>query len=102
MDDFGVDDATLGQATEVMRTAEGLDSRRDATRKMKQALILSRAKILSKYNWLTGGMQVIVYVPAEVCDALAEAPDLAPLDTDMRELLVAWVDVGLLRLERIT
>jgi len=102
VDDFGVDDSALDQATEVMRTAEGPDSRRDAARNLKRALIPARVKLLTQFNGLPEGIKFLVDLRAEVRDALAEAPDLAPLDTDMRELLGAWFDVGLLRLERIT
>ena len=102
VDDFGVDDAALDQAVEDMRTADGLDLRRDAARRLKQALIPARVKLLTQFNGLPEGIKFLVDLRAEVRDALAEAPDLAPLDTDMRELLGAWFDVGLLRLERIT
>ncbi len=48
------------------------------------------------------GVKFLVDLRAELLPMAKQSPELADLDADLRELLAAWFDVGLLELRRIT
>lgn len=61
-----------------------------------------RMLLLKRFNLLDHGLRFLVDLRADLLDALAAAPDLAPLEDDLQALLSAWFDVGLLEMRQLT
>lgn len=62
----------------------------------------ARVEILKRLNSLPDGFEFLVDLRADLISLLDERPELARLDHDLRGLLDAWFDVGLLTFDRIT
>lgn len=102
VEEFGTDVVARDAAIDALAHAASDEERRRAEDELRRCLVPRRVTLLMQFNGLPEGIKFLVDLRAEVRDALREHPDLAPLDRDMRDLLAAWFDVGLLRLERIT
>jgi malonyl-CoA decarboxylase len=69
---------------------------------LKRALETPRARLLQQFSALPEGVKFLVDRRAELLDWSHDAPELAGLESDLKDLLIAWFDLGFLELRRIT
>jgi len=101
-EEFGPDRAVVALAVESLQKAEGEEERRRAERRLREALVPSWRRLLTRFNALPEGVKFLVDLRAELLPMAKTSPELADLDADMRDLLAAWFDIGLLELRQIT
>ncbi len=101
-EEFGLDRAQVALAVEALQKADGEESRRRAERRLREALVPSWRRLLTRFNALPEGVKFLVDLRAELLPMSKTSPELADLDADLRDLLAAWFDVGLLELRQIT
>jgi len=100
--DFATDPAEVDRAMTGVQAAATPEERQAAEQALRQALEAPRLKLLTQFNALPEGVKFLVDLRAEMMTMMRTDPLLAPLENDLRTLLVAWFDVGFLELVRIT
>lgn len=100
--DFAVDEAALETAIETYRHAEDPAEKLAAERRLRQASVPSRVKLLTQFNALPEGVKFLVDLRADLLELPDRSPALDGLDADLRDLLASWFDTGFLDLARIT
>jgi len=73
-----------------------------AERGLRQALDSPRGRLLAQFTALADGVKFLIDRRSELMAWSKEDPHFAALAEDLRELFVAWFDLGFLELERIT
>ena len=101
-EEFGPDRDQVSVAVAALQKAEAEEDRRRAERRLREALVPHWRRLLTRFNALPEGVKFLVDMRAELLPMAKKSPELADLDADLRELLAAWFDVGLLELRRIT
>jgi malonyl-CoA decarboxylase len=99
-DNYSVDEARLTQAIESWLAAES-GQRVVLEAELRNALEPPRMKLLTQFNELPQGVKFLVDMRAELLRLRREHPKLVPLEADLKRLLSAWFDVGLLQMEEI-
>lgn len=69
---------------------------------LREALEPPRLKILRQFNALPQGIKFLVDMRADLLRLKNEDADLNALEADLRRLLAAWFDIGLLDMQEIT
>lgn len=101
--DFGPEPALVDNAMARMAAASGDPVAREAAwRRMRAALEAPRRRLLTQFNALPDGVKFLVDMRAEILGLIRFDPGLAPLEADLKALLVSWFDVGFLELRRLT
>lgn len=100
--EFAVNQATLDQAIERYQQADDPDAKSLAERRLRQATVPSRVKLLTQFNALPEGVKFLVDLRADLLSLPDKTPELRGLDDDLRELLASWFDTGFLNLYQIT
>lgn len=99
-DGFGLDEEAAKAAAQRFAAGE-IDA---AT--LREALAPPRVRLLTQFTALPQGVKVLVDLRAAILGLLdqkdPESAVLKGLDADLKALLTAWFDVGLLELQRIT
>lgn len=101
-EEFGPDRAQVAAAVEALQQVGDEEGRRRAERQLREALVPHWRRLLTRFNALPEGVKFLVDLRAELLPMARSSPELADLDADLRDLLAAWFDVGLLELRRIT
>lgn len=78
------------------------EERRAAEMRLLEALRPPYIDLLKQFNGLPEGVKFLVDLRSELLGWAKNEPDLAFLEIDLKRLLAAWFDVGLLSLSRIT
>jgi len=101
--DYDVDEAAVAKASAALAAAKRPEERQAARRRLRQALVPQRVRLLTQFNILPQGVKFLVDMRADI-RAFRQADDsnLGMLDDDLRELLTSWFDIGFLDLARIT
>lgn len=103
--DFDIDRPAAARAAQAALAAwDGADDnkRRTAEAALKTCLEAPRARLLQQFTAMPEGVKFLVDRRAELVDWAREDPALAALEVDLKDLLVAWFDLGFLELQRIT
>ncbi len=99
---FAVEEAALDTAIEDCRQAESPEAKLAAVRRLHQATLPPYVKLLTQFNALPEGIKFLINLRADLLALEDRAPALEGLDSDLRELLASWFDIGFLDLQRIT
>ena len=99
---FDVDRAAVDAALAAVAAAPGVAERAAAERKLRAALVPPRVRLLRAFNSLPSGVKFLVEMRADLLDIVKAAPELQPLEADLKELLAAWFDIGFLEMRRIS
>ncbi|MCH8997517.1 MAG: malonyl-CoA decarboxylase [Proteobacteria bacterium] len=99
---FAVDETALDAAIDDYRRAETPQAKLAAERRLRQATLPPRVKLLTQFNALPEGVKFLVDLRADLLALPDRGPALDGLDADLRELLASWFDTGFLDLARIT
>ncbi len=100
--EFGLDETALEAAIDHYRRAETPRIKVAAERRLRQATLPRRVKLLTQFNALPEGIKFLVDLRADLLALEDRSPALDGLDADLRELLASWFDTGFLDLARIT
>jgi malonyl-CoA decarboxylase len=68
---------------------------------LSKAVEAPRRKLFRRLNMVPDGIGRLVKLRSDLLNVLGERPHLRPLDTDLRNLLIAWFNRGFLVMERI-
>lgn len=99
---YDIDHAVVQRkAAELAKLGAGEDRRR-AENELRKALTASRTILFKQFTALPNGFKFLVDMRSEVLGMLKENPDLAAVESDLKYVLSAWFDVGLLDMEEIT
>ncbi len=101
-EEFGTDSDAVDDAIAAVQAARNPGERLRAEQKLRQSLEAGRVKILSHFNSLPEGVKFLVDLRAELMAHARKDPALAVLESDLRDLLASWFDIGFLELQRIT
>jgi malonyl-CoA decarboxylase len=102
-EEFGPDREEVSAAVQALQESDHDEElRRRAERRLREALVPRWRHLLTRFNALPEGVKFLVDLRAELLPMAKQSPELSDLDADLRELLAAWFDVGLLELRRIT
>ena len=100
--EFGVDQGALDGAIADLRGANNGTSRAEAEYGLRHALQPARFRLFRQFNGLCHGVKFLVDLRADLMRLARTDPNLRPLDSELRDLLASWFDVGFLELRRIT
>lgn len=100
--EFATDHGAVDVAIDKLKGAEDEAARRKADRMLRDALVPRWRTLLRRFTALPEGVKFLVDLRAELMPFARETPELGDLDADLKDLLSAWFDVGLLELRQIT
>jgi malonyl-CoA decarboxylase len=99
--EFDIDRGTVDILAQRILTTER-DERPPIEKALRDALEPPRVKLLTQFNGLPEGVKFLVDLRAELMALARDNPVLAGLESDLKNLLASWFDVGFLELRRIT
>jgi malonyl-CoA decarboxylase len=99
-DDFGVDREAVDQAIADVQAAVG-EGRHAAEARLRQALEPRWRALLRRFTTLPEGVKFLVDLRAEMLSMAREDAAIKALSDDLRTMLSAWFDIGLLDLRQI-
>ncbi len=99
--EFGPPKQEVDEAVAAYQEARDETERRAAQDRLRRALTAPRIELLTQFNALPQGVKFLVDMRAEVLEFLKEAPELEPLERDLKGLLRSWFDVGFLEMQAI-
>ena len=98
---FDSDPAAAERAHSAVQAASEPGERAMAQVALRQALEPPRVRLLTQFTTIPDGMKFLVDLRATLLALKGGDPWLAALETDLRQLLASWFDVGFLELQRI-
>jgi malonyl-CoA decarboxylase len=100
--DFDVDRDKAVSAAQSFVAAVDEMQRREAAGNLRAALEAPRVKLLTQFNALLDGIKFLVDLRADIIRWAKKDPSLLALESDLKNLLSGWFDIGFLELQRIT
>lgn len=97
---FGVEESSVEKAIDHWHKSD-TSQKTTAAQALRKALEPSRIALLKQFNGVPSGVKFLVDMRDELLNFCKDYPALKPLETDLRDLLATWFDVGLLQLEEI-
>ena len=98
---FATDHATVDAAVTAFVEAPDDAARIRAEAELRRALVAPRIYLLRQFSSLPNGVKFLVDLRADLLRLGKDDPALAALEAELKDLLAAWFDVGLLELVRI-
>jgi len=98
---FAPDREAVDAAVAALAEAADHGDRTRAEARLRRALIAPRVYLLRQFSSLPNGVKFLVDLRADLLRLGKDDPELAALEAELKELLAAWFDVGLLELVRI-
>jgi malonyl-CoA decarboxylase len=94
---FGPDPKTIGDAADAYRANPEFAT----LSALSKAVEAPRRKLLRRLNMAPGGTSRLVNLRGDLLGLLDTHPELKPLESDLRHLLIAWFNRGFLVMARI-
>ena len=98
---FGVENAKVDEAFNLLKHASGEEELEANQRTLRRALEPSRVALLRKFSTLQSGPRFLVELRNELLELKKAHPELRFLERDLKDLLIAWFDIGFLDLRSI-
>ena len=98
---FDSDPAAVANAYENLQSAADDQARSRAQMDLRRALEPPRLRLLTQFTTIPDGIKFLVDLRAFLLAETRRAPDLVPLESDLRTLLANWFDLGFHELRRI-
>lgn len=95
--DFSADPDAVIRAMDAYRREPGFEQLRTVAKVVEAP----RQKLFQRLNMAPGGTSRLVKMRGHLLQVLEERPELRPLDSDLRQLFIAWFNRGFLVLDRI-
>ena len=99
-DDYGLDEAAVNKAAKALSESTGA-TRAKAEQVLRDALVSPRTRLLRQFNALPDGFKFLVDMRGELLDLLKDHPKLSGVENDLKDVLTAWFDIGLLDMAEI-
>ena len=100
--DFDIDRQVLQEKIKNLEVAKSQKEAIDAEIGLKKALSPPRIILLKQFSSLPNGLKLLIDMRANLLSKVKEDQRLYKLSLDIREILGAWFDIGLLDLQEIT
>jgi len=100
--DFDIDREFLAGQIRALEEAQNQEEAIRAEIELKNALIPPRIGLLTQFSSLPNGLKLLIDMRATLLTRVKEDPRLYKLCLDIKELLGAWFDIGMLDLQEIT
>src|SRR5579862_9047649 len=100
--DFDLPRDQLAAAAGAYAAASDLAERQRLEARLREILTAPRVRLLTQFNGIPQGIKFLVDMRADLLAAVDGDKTLAGLESDMRQLLASWFDVGFLDLKPIT
>jgi len=100
--EFAADHAAVDAAIAVVQAAGGEAARQHAEADLRRALLPPWQRLLTGFNALPEGVKFLVDLRADIIRLGKGDAALGRLETDLKDLLASWFDIGFLDLKRIT
>jgi malonyl-CoA decarboxylase len=100
--DFDIDRQLLAERISKLDEAESQTEAINAEIDLKKALSPPRIILLKQFSSLPNGLKLLIDMRAFLLSKLKEDHRLYKLSADIKEILDAWFDIGLLDLQEIT
>ena len=98
---FDSDPGEVERAYAAVREAAGPAERATAKVALRRALEPPRVRLLTQFTTIPDGMKFLVDLRATLLALKGDDPWMSALESDLRNLLASWFDVGFLELQRI-
>lgn len=99
---YDIDHARVQRKAAELAKLETGEDRRRAENELRKALVAPRTVLFRQFNALPNGFKFLVDMRSEVLRMLKDNPDLAAVESDLKFVLSAWFDVGLLDMEEVS
>jgi malonyl-CoA decarboxylase len=99
--EFGVDREDVDQAIDTVQAADDDTARHGAEARLRSALEPRWRALLGRFTTLPEGVKFLVDLRAEMLPMAREDIAIKALSDDLRTMLSAWFDIGLLDLRQI-
>lgn len=100
--DYGLDRGAVMAAMAPVNAAKDDASFGAAASELRLALTPPRLKFLRQFSTLGEGIKFLTDLRADLVGFAKDDPAMKPMDSELRDLLASWFDVGILELKRIT
>ncbi|MFC1844432.1 malonyl-CoA decarboxylase domain-containing protein [Thermodesulfobacteriota bacterium] len=100
--DFDIDRQVLQEKIKKLEEAKSQKEAIDAEIGLKKALSPPRIILLKQFSSLPNGLKLLIDMRANLLSKVKEDQRLYKLSLDIKEILGAWFDIGLLDLQEIT
>ncbi len=100
--DFAVPRDALEQAIAAYQHADTARARLQCEQRLRDALKLPARELLMQFNALPQGVKFLVDLRADLRSYGQDDAWLLSLDTDLKNLLSSWFDIGFLDMKRLT
>ncbi|GAB5478113.1 MAG: malonyl-CoA decarboxylase [Marinobacter nauticus] len=100
-EEYGVNEGVVETSIAEWHSAPA-SKKTEKAQTLRKALEPSRTTLLKQFNGVPSGVKFLVDMREELLAFCKDYPSLKPLETDLRDLLATWFDVGLLQLEEIS
>jgi malonyl-CoA decarboxylase len=100
--DFDIDRQLLLEKIRKLEEAQSQKEAIDAEMGLKKALSPPRIILLKQFSSLPNGLKLLIDMRSNLLSKVKEDQRLYKLSTDIKEILGAWFDIGLLDLQEIT
>lgn len=101
-EEFDLDQAKLSKRIDAYKHAGGKGDVAKLENDLREALITPRSIILRQFNSLPDGFKFLVDMRSDLMPLVGKHPSLKGLEYDLKNILSAWFDVGLLDLVEIS
>ena len=98
---FDSDPEAATTAWDALQATADPAARAVATVGLRRALEPPRCRLLTQFTTIPAGMKFLVDLRATLLELMRDDPYLTALESDLRNLLANWFDVGFLELTRI-
>lgn len=99
---FDVNHTDIKRKAAAIAKAQTLQEQQQAEAELRHSLISARITLLRQFNGLPDGFKFLVDMRAEMLEALPQNPEITAVEEDLKQILSAWFDIGLLDLVEIT
>ncbi|KPJ97335.1 MAG: hypothetical protein AMJ60_11725 [Desulfobacterales bacterium SG8_35] len=100
--DFDIDRQILAEKIKALEEARNQKEAITAEIDLKNALTPPRISLLTQFSSLPNGLKLLIDMRATLLSRAKEDQRLCKLSLDIKELLGAWFDIGMLDLQEIT
>jgi malonyl-CoA decarboxylase len=100
--DFDIDRQVLAEKIKELEAAKSQKEAIEAEIDLKNALVPPRISLLTQFSSLPNGLKLLIDMRAALLPRVREDQRLCKLSLDIKELLGAWFDIGMLDLQEIT
>ncbi len=100
--DFDIDRQALAEKIKELEVARNQKEAINAEIALKNALTPPRISLLTQFSSLPNGLKLLIDMRATLLTRVREDQRLWKLSLDIKELLGAWFDIGMLDLQEIT